>query len=111
MRRPSLQGLSAGQVGAARQAAAARGLDGKWLVTLQNTTNQPLLAQLSNRALRERIYKASISRGMGGATDNREIIVQLVRLRAERAVLLGYPNHAAYQLEDESAGTRRRCRR
>ncbi|HEY2807676.1 MAG TPA: M3 family metallopeptidase [Steroidobacteraceae bacterium] len=100
-----LNGLSVGQIGAARQAAVARGLEGRWLVTLQNTTNQPLLAQLSNRALRERIYKASITRGMTGATDNREIIVQLVRLRAERAVLLGYPNHAAYQLEDESAGT------
>jgi peptidyl-dipeptidase Dcp len=100
-----LKGLSAGQVGAARQAAAARGLEGKWLITLQNTTNQPLLAQLSNRTLRERIYQASVARGMGGATDNRDIIVQLARLRAERAVLLGYPNHAAYQLEDESAGT------
>ena len=100
-----LQGLSPAQIGAARQAAAARGLDGKWLIALQNTTNQPLLAQLSSRALRERIYQASISRGMGGTTDNREIIVRLVRLRAERAVLLGYPNHAAYQLEDESAGT------
>ncbi len=100
-----LDGLSAGQIGAARQAAATRGLAGKWLVTLQNTTNQPLLAQLSNRALRERIYQASIARGTTGATDNREIIVQLVRLRAERAVLLGYPNHAAYQLADESAGT------
>ncbi|HEY1491767.1 MAG TPA: M3 family metallopeptidase, partial [Steroidobacteraceae bacterium] len=100
-----LNGLSVGQIGAARQAAVVRGLEGRWLVTLQNTTNQPLLAQLSDRALRERIYKASITRGMTGATDNREIIVQLVRLRAERAVLLGYPNHAAYQLEDESAGT------
>jgi peptidyl-dipeptidase Dcp len=100
-----LEGLSAGQLGAARQAAAARGLEGKWLVTLQNTTNQPVLAQLADRALRERIYQASILRGMGGATDNREVIMRLVALRAERAVLLGYPNHAAYQLEDESAGT------
>ena len=100
-----LKGLSAGQIGAARQAAEARGLTGKWLIALQNTTNQPVLAQLSDRALRERIYQASVARGMGGATDNRGIIVQLVRLRAERAVLLGYPNHAAYQLADESAGT------
>jgi peptidyl-dipeptidase Dcp len=100
-----LQGLSPAQIGAARQAAAARGLEGKWLIALQNTTNQPLLAHLSNRALRERIYKASITRGMSGGTDNRDLIVQLVTLRAERAVLLGYPNHAAYQLADESAGT------
>ena len=100
-----LDGLSKEQIGAAAQAAAARGLTGKWLITLQNTTNQPALAQLTNRALRERIYKASISRATGGATDNTVVIAQLVRLRAERATLLGYPSHAAYQLEDESAGT------
>jgi len=100
-----LDGLSSGQIGAAAQAAAARGLSGKWLITLQNTTNQPPLAQLTNRALRERIYKASIGRALSGPTDNRPVIAQLVRLRAERAALLGYPSHAAYQLEDESAGT------
>lgn len=100
-----LDGLSEGQIGAAAAAAAARGLTGKWVITLQNTTNQPVLAQLKNRALRERIYKASIGRGLGGPTDNTAVIAQLVKLRAERAALLGYPNHAAYQLEDESAGT------
>ncbi|HEX4649097.1 MAG TPA: M3 family metallopeptidase [Steroidobacteraceae bacterium] len=99
-----LDGLSESQVGAAAQAAAARGLSGKWLITLQNTTNQPVLAQLKNRALRERIYKASVGRALGGPTDNTAVIAQLVKLRAERAALLGYPNHAAYQLEDESAG-------
>src|SRR5207248_1634250 len=83
-----LDGLSEGQIGAATQAAAARGLTGKWLITLQNTTNQPLLAQLTNRALRERIYKASIARASGGATDNTAVIAQLVKLRAERAALL-----------------------
>jgi peptidyl-dipeptidase Dcp len=99
-----LDGLSESQVGAAAQAAAARGLSGKWLITLQNTTNQPVLAQLKNRALRERIYKESVGRALGGPTDNTAVIAQLVKLRAERAALLGYPNHAAYQLEDESAG-------
>jgi peptidyl-dipeptidase Dcp len=100
-----LDGLSKEQSGAAAQAAASRGLSGKWLIALQNTTNQPVLAQLTNRALRERIYKASISRATSGATDNTVVIAQLVKLRAERAALLGYPSHAAYQLEDESAGT------
>jgi peptidyl-dipeptidase Dcp len=100
-----LDGLSQEQVGAAAQAAAARGLPGKWLITLQNTTNQPVLARLTNRSLRERIYKASISRATGGPTDNTGVIAELVKLRAERAALLGYPSHAAYQLEDESAGT------
>ncbi len=99
-----LDGLSEGQIGAAAQAAAARGLGGKWVIALQNTTNQPLLAQLKNRALRQRIYEASIGRARGGSSDNTAVIAQLVKLRAERAALLGYPNHAAYQLEDESAG-------
>jgi peptidyl-dipeptidase Dcp len=100
----NLDGLSEGQIGAAAHAAEARGLGGRWLIALQNTTNQPILAQLTNRALRERVYKASIERARGGATDNTAVIAQLVKLRAERASLLGYPNHAAYQLEDESAG-------
>jgi peptidyl-dipeptidase Dcp len=102
-----LEGLSAEQIGAAASAAQARGLADKWLVTLQNTTNQPPLAQLRNRALRERIYEASTARGRGSGPndpDNSPIIAEIVGLRAERAVLLGYPNHATYQLEDESAG-------
>ena len=100
-----LDGLSAQQIGAAAEAAATRGMQGMWLITLQNTTDQPVLAQLSNRELRERIYRESISRGLGGPTDNTAVIAELVRLRAERATLLGYPDHAAYQLADESAGT------
>jgi peptidyl-dipeptidase Dcp len=100
-----LDGLSPEQIGAAQRAAQARNLPGKYLITLQNTTNQPPLARLKNRALREKIYKASIERSNGGDADNNAAIAQIVKLRAERAKLLGYPNHAAYQLEDESAGT------
>ena len=100
-----LDGLSAEQVGAAAAAASARGLTGKWLIALQNTTNQPVLAQLTNRSLRERIYRASTGRGVGGATDNTAVIAELVLLRAERAALLGFADHAAYELADESAGT------
>ncbi len=96
-----LDGLSAEQIGAAQRAAAARNLTGKWLITLQNTTNQPALARLKNRSLREKIYKASIERSNGGTDDNNVVIARMVKLRAERAKLLGYPNHAAYQLEDE----------
>jgi peptidyl-dipeptidase Dcp len=108
-----LDGLSAAQVGAAASAAEARGLAGKWVIALQNTTNQPPLAQLTNRALRERIYKASAARGLGpeADSDNTVIIAKVVRLRAERAALLGYPNHAAYQLEDESAANPAAVRR
>jgi peptidyl-dipeptidase Dcp len=99
-----LDGLTPEQIGAAQRAAEARELKGKWLIALQNTTNQPPLARLKNRALRERIYKASIGRCNGGDADNNGIIAKMVKLRAERAALLGYPNHAAYTLEDESAG-------
>ena len=100
-----LDGLSAEQIGAAERAAAARKLAGKWVIPLQNTTNQPPLARLKNRALREKIYQASIERANGGAADNNAVIAKMVKLRAERARLLGYPNHATYQLEDESAAT------
>jgi peptidyl-dipeptidase Dcp len=99
-----LQGLSAPQIVAAADAAFGRGLTGKWLITLQNTTMQPALTQLHSRALRQRIYQASIARAVGGASDNTAIIAQVVRLRAQRAQLLGYANHAAYVLRDETAG-------
>jgi peptidyl-dipeptidase Dcp len=99
-----LAGLSAEQIGAAAVAATARGLVGKWLIALQNTTVQPLLAQLVNRPLRERLFAASTARARSGAADNTQTVRQLIALRAERAALLGYRNHAAYQLEDESAG-------
>ena len=101
----ALQGLSTSQIGTAAHAAAARDLRGKWLIALQNTTSQPLLAQLKNRELRERLFRSSIERGSSGDADNTPVIGQLVKLQAERAALLGYPNHASYQLADESAQT------
>ena len=100
-----LDGLSAEQLSAAREAAKARGLKGKWLITLQNTTQQPVLAHLANRPLRERIFKASVERALGGAVDNRPVVTGIVSARAERAALLGYDTHAAYAIEDESAAT------
>jgi len=99
-----LQGLAAAQIAAAADAAAARGLPGKWLIALQNTTMQPALSLLQDRALRRRIFEASIARAIGNGSDNTHVIAQIVRLRAERARLLGYPNHAAYVLQDETAG-------
>ncbi len=63
-----------------------------------------MLGSLQNRALRERIMQASLSRNSkGGPFDTREIIIRTAQLRAERAKLLGYENHAAYQLEDQTA--------
>ena len=100
-----LDGLSAEQIGAAADAAKARGLSGKWLITLRSTTTQPVLEQLKDRAVRQRIFRASVSRAFGGPADNSSIIAQIVKLRAQRAELLGYPNHAAYVLADLDAGT------
>lgn len=100
-----LDGASSAELSAAASAAEARGLKGKWLVALQNTTTQPLLASLRSRAQRERLYKASIARCVAGASDNTALIIKIVRLRAERAALLGYANHASSVLEDETAGT------
>jgi peptidyl-dipeptidase Dcp len=103
-RESELAGLSPAQIGAAAAAARARGLTG-WLITLQNTTTQPVLAQLQDRALRERIFRASTTRASSGSTDNRPVVTRIVALRLERARLLGYPTHAAYALEDETAHT------
>jgi peptidyl-dipeptidase Dcp len=100
-----LEGFSPAQVSAAAEAAQARGLKGRWLIPLENTTQQPALSQLTNRALRERIYQASVQRCLSGDTDNTKVLTDIVRARAERAALLGYPSHAAYMIEDESAGT------
>ncbi|HEY4972127.1 MAG TPA: M3 family metallopeptidase, partial [Steroidobacteraceae bacterium] len=99
-----LEGFSAAQIAASADAAKQRGLPGKWLIALQNTTMQPALTQLQSRPLRQRIYQASIARAIGGASDNTAVIAQVVLLRAQRARLLGYANHAAYVLQDETAG-------
>ena len=99
-----LAGLSEGQIAAAVEAAKARKLEGKFVIALLNTTGQPVLTQLENRALRERVYKASIGRGsQGGEFDNTSEVSQVLKLRAERAKLMGYANHAAFVLEDETA--------
>jgi len=101
-----LSGMSESEIAAAADRAKARGLAGKYVIALVNTTGQPPEAELTNRALRKRIHDASVVRGSrGGEFDNRAVVLKMVRLRAERAQLLGYPNHAAYQLEDETART------
>lgn len=101
-----LAGLSADVIAAAAEEAKARDMEGKYVLALRNTSGQPYLASLENRALRERIYKASISRGSrGGDYDNRALLTRVAELRAERAKLLGYENHAAYSLESQTAGT------
>ena len=101
-----LAGLSEEQISAAAEAAKAKKLDGKYLIKLQNTTGQAPETFLQNRALREKLYKASISRGTrGNAYDNTAIVSRIMKLRADKAKLLGYPNYAAYSLEDQTAKT------
>lgn len=100
-----LDGLSAPQIAAAEYAAKARGLDGRWLLPLQNTTTQPVLAQLKDRALRQHIHEVSVARNIGGPFDNTAVVADIARLRAERAKLLGFPSHAAWVLADETAGS------
>jgi len=101
-----LEGLAENEIAAAKEAAKARGLDGKYVIPLLNTSGQPALSSLENRELRAKLQQLSVARGLeGGETDNRPIILKTARLRAERAKLLGYPSHAAYVLEDETART------
>lgn len=100
-----LSGLDDGAKSAAAAAAADRGLDG-WLITLPLYTGHPWLASLTDRGLRARIMEASLVRGRrGNEHDNRDVLLRIVRLRAERAELLGFPNHAAVVTADETAGT------
>ncbi|HEY0490779.1 MAG TPA: M3 family metallopeptidase [Telluria sp.] len=102
--RAELAGMSDAAIETAAAAAKERGLAGKYVIALINTTGQAPLAVLTNRATRERLQAASMARGSrGGEFDNRDEVVQLAKLRAERAALLGYPNYAAYSLENETA--------
>ena len=101
-----LDGLSDAAIEAAANEAKSRELDGKYVLTLRNTSGQPPMASLTNRALRERIHKTSLSRGSRGSDfDNRDILANVIKLRAERAQLMGYDNHAAYSLENQTAQT------
>ncbi len=101
-----LDGLSEGEIAAAKEAAVARELEDSWVIPLLNTSGQPALASLTDRGLRQRIFEASVGRGSsGGDYDNRQIIADIMKLRAERAQLLGYANHAAFSLDNQTAKT------
>ncbi|QAU24794.1 peptidyl-dipeptidase Dcp [Dyella sp. M7H15-1] len=101
-----LAGLSDEDIAAAAQAAKDRHLDGKWVLTLQNTTQQPLLQDLSDRATRQALFEASWNRAeKGDANDTRDTIERIAQLRAQKAKLLGLPNFAAWTLEDQMAKT------
>ncbi len=100
-----LEGLPGFVVAAAREAGREKGQDGP-VVTLSRSLIVPFLQFSPRRDLRETAYKAWAARGMnGGETDNRSITTEVLALREERAMLLGYDSFAAYKLETEMAGT------
>jgi peptidyl-dipeptidase Dcp len=103
-KREDLAGLSENEISAAAAAAKADGKEGKFVIRLLNTSGQPSLASLQNRALREKIMQTSLARNShGGEFDNKEVVSRTAKLRAERATMLGYANHAAFQLDDQTA--------
>ncbi|HEY6359031.1 MAG TPA: M3 family metallopeptidase, partial [Vicinamibacterales bacterium] len=101
-----LDGLSPAELDAAAATAKDRHLDGKWVIAIINTTQQPLLASLASRTTRERLFKAGWTRAeRGDANDTRATIAKLATLRADKAKLLGQPNFAAWRLQDQMAKT------
>ena len=99
-----LAGLPAEDVSGASEAAKTAGHEGKYLLTLIQPSNQPALASLENRAIRRRLYEASLARGSnGGALDTRELVGATVRLRAEKARLLGFANYAELVVDRQTA--------
>ncbi|HST30639.1 MAG TPA: M3 family metallopeptidase [Chthoniobacterales bacterium] len=101
-----LAGLTDSQMATVVNAAKAEHKDGKFVIQMQNTTGQPLLASLQNRPLRQRIMDTSLARNShGGEFDTQKIVLRTAQLRADKAKLLGYQNWAAYQVEEQTAKT------
>jgi len=101
----ALAGLSDTRLKAAAQAANDRKLEG-YLILLQNTTQQPDLASLSQRSTRQAIFENSWNRAeRGDANDTRDTVARMAQLRAQKAKLLGFPNFAAWKLQDQMAKT------
>ena len=104
--REELAGLSTTQIDTAAANAQAAGQPGKFLLKVQNTSGQPPLENLTVRASRQRLLAASLARGSrGGDFDTRSTVAAIAKQRAERAAVLGYPHHAAFQLEEQTIGS------
>lgn len=101
-----LKGFSESEIKAAADKAASNGNEGKWMISLQNTTQQPMLQSLENRETRRKLLEASLTRAQkGDANDTQETIKRITEIRAEKAALLGYPNFASWSLQDQMAKT------
>ncbi|MEZ7497652.1 M3 family metallopeptidase [Flavobacterium sp. Arc3] len=105
-----LDGLSANDLAAAKVKATEAGHDGQYLIGLQNTTQQPLLQSLTNRATREKIFKSSWTRAeKNDDGDTREVLEKMARLRLQKANLMGKKNFAEWKLQDQMAQTPERA--
>ncbi len=100
-----LEGLPESDIAGAAEKAKEKNLAGKWVLALQNTTQQPAMAYLKNRDTRAKLFKASSERCLGGENDTTSIAARIAQLRAQRSRLLGYKNFAAYGLEEQMAKT------
>lgn len=101
-----LAGMAAGEQDAAAKDAKAAGMEGKWLLPLQNTTQQPALQSLSDRNTRQQLFEASWNRAEHkDANDTRALIARIAKIRAEKARLLGFPDYATWKLQDQMAKT------
>jgi peptidyl-dipeptidase Dcp len=99
-----LDGLSANEIAACKAAAQARGVEDKWMIGMVNFTGHPNLASLKNRALRERIMRNSLIKGLrGNGFDTQKVLLRMAELRAERAKLFGLNSHAEYVLQEQTA--------
>jgi peptidyl-dipeptidase Dcp len=101
-----LEGLPASLRASAAAAAEAHGLPGKWVITNTRSSVEPFLSFSRRRALREQVWRKFVNRGDNGDShDNNALVTKVLRLRAERAKLLGYPTHAHWRLQDSMAKT------
>ena len=101
-----LAGLSEGALEAAAEDAKTANLSGKWLLPLQNTTQQPALGSLTNRTTREKLFELSWNRAeKNDSNDTRKTIKAIAQIRAQKAALMGYANYAAWKLQDQMAKT------
>ena len=101
-----LDGLSENQIKACKAASDARGIKDKYMIGAVNFTGHPLLRSLKNRELRKKVMQASLSKGLrGNDFDTRQVLLQMVKLRAKRAEIFGKKSHAQYSLSEQTAGS------
>lgn len=102
--RAELAGLSEAQIATAAAEAEERGMSGGFVLALQNTTSQPLLASLDDRVVRERLHRASAERtSRGGENDTSALIAEIIALRTRKAELFGEPDYASWRMYDRMA--------